>query len=227
MHSRLRFAPAKRKLFAVLVCYSLLLTCIAPFALAHAKHSAAVRRTPQDGLAVAGAPEGVFPNLDEVRNGQLPQPVAPPSISSTIRSPRNPLAPRTVLHVGDPLPSPLPSPSLLPSASPVPTPLTSPFPSPSTSPLPSPPIPPLAARFARREGSTATTSWAKVINDKNIFQYLLAWNHSYPILSQSNHPALRPYGLIGSDTSSLIASWSPDANVSSNAAFDFFLLPMP
>src|SRR6267378_189324 len=130
-----------RQAISVFICYSLLQVLLAPFALARGKRFSLVPGRPQEnGVAVTGVPEGVFPNLDEVRNQQLPQPIAPPSVPSTMRSRLNPLAPRTVMHVGDPLPSPLttplPSPSSFPSPSTVPTPIASPLPSPSL--LPSP-----------------------------------------------------------------------------------------
>jgi TolB protein len=58
-------------------------------------------------------------------------------------------------------------------------------------------------------------------------QYLLAWNGNYPTLLQSGYPALQLYGLTGPVSNSPIPLWPPNANVSSNAAFDFFMVPMP
>jgi hypothetical protein len=110
-----------RKYFSVLLCYSFLLTYLAPLAIADARRSSIATAQTQ-GIGVgptSGAPEGILPNLDEVKPRQLPQPRAPQAIPSTVRSRRSPLAPRTARHVGDPLPSrspsPLPSPSILPS----------------------------------------------------------------------------------------------------------------
>lgn len=50
-----------------------------------------------------GAPEGMFPNLDDARQRSHPTASAPLSIPSVIRSPRNPLLPRNGKRVGDPL----------------------------------------------------------------------------------------------------------------------------
>jgi hypothetical protein len=153
-------STTQRKLFSLLLCYSLLLTCVAPFAIARAKRFPLVTgRSQNNDTAVAGAPEGIFPNLDEVRNAHLPQPIAPPSVASTLRSLRNPLAPRTVLHVGDPLPSPsiLPSPLPSPSTSPLASPSLWPSPPPSPSPLASPlPLPLESASGARMTTWTTT-----------------------------------------------------------------------
>src|SRR6267378_757756 len=159
-----------RQAISVFICYSLLQVLLAPFALARGKRFSLVPGRPQEnGVAVTGVPEGVFPNLDEVRNQQLPQPIAPPSVPSTMRSRLNPLAPRTVMHVGDPLPSP--------------SPLTTPLPSPSI--FPSPSIPPLPLVLAGLGVGSGAARWTKSPNGEGLLQFLLAWNHSYPTLYQS------------------------------------------
>lgn len=206
------FAPRTiSKSITVLVCASLLMATLAPFGSANEGRASFFRgRAQESGLSPrAGAPEGSLPNLDEVKNQQLPQPIAPPSVPSTMRSLRNPLAPRTVLHVGDPLPSPLPSPSLLPSPSP----------------LPSPSISPLPLVWLGRPA--ARTPWTKSNNGEELLPYLLAWNHNYPTLSQSGYSAFQLYGLTGSILNSPTALWLPNASVSDNAAFDFYMVPMP
>jgi YD repeat-containing protein len=215
---------AQRKISVILICYLLLLSGVAPFTVARARHaSAGSPRLQQESVAVTGAPVGVFPNLDTIKSQQLPQPIAPSSIPSAMRSRRNPLAPRTVMRVGDPLPSPLttpqPSPSIFPSPSPVPTPVASPLPSPSnspsTSPLPSPSIPPLPLVLARPGVGSAAAPWTNGRNGEGLSQVLVAWNHSYPTFYPENFFAPR------------LAASLPDSIIPANVGFDFYLLPMP
>lgn len=80
-----------------------------------------------------GAPEASLPNLDGVRQGLPPMPLAPPPVPSTVRSRRKPIQPRQGRRVGDPLPTPT-----RPTPTPVLTPTPVPTPSPSVSPTPSP-----------------------------------------------------------------------------------------
>ena len=149
---------------AVLLGSSLLLGMLTPLGLANGGRMSFLNGRTQEGVpsAIGGAPEGTLPNLDEVRYGQLPQPIAPPSVPSTMRSRQNPLAPRIGIHFGDPLPSPSPSPSTSPSPSPslLPSPSPSPLPSPSVSPLPSPSTSPMPSPMVQADGST-TTEWTK------------------------------------------------------------------
>jgi hypothetical protein len=110
------------------------------------RFSFATTRTQENGVVgFAGAPEGIFPNLDEVKTLENASPVAPPPIPSTLRSPHNPLQPRTGLRFGDPLPLPSPTvtPLVSPSVTPLPSPTVSPLPSPSVTPLASPSVSPL------------------------------------------------------------------------------------
>ena len=233
-----RFLAARKiaKSITALVCSSLLIAMFAPFGIAGGGRKSFLRgRAQESGPSPrAGAPEGILPNLDEVRNGQLPQPIAPPSVMSTLRSRRNPLVPRTVLHVGDPLPSPsvlpspLPSPSLLPSPSPLPSPSTSPLASPSLlpspSPLPSPSTSPLSPPLVSASGARSTPWTHNGLSNPQLLSYLLAWNVQ-PTFHRSGDAVLNLYR--GQPIASYFSQWHPDPTVSSNTAFDFFLVPLP
>ncbi|MGH9968305.1 MAG: PKD domain-containing protein [Pyrinomonadaceae bacterium] len=217
-----------RRHFSVLLCCSLLQASLAPFRLAEARRASS-RTRPQEGgpTPVPGAPEGIFPDLDVIKSLPPPAPVTPASIPSTLRSQRNPLVPRTVMHFGDPLPSPspIPTPTILPSPSPsasalpspsiLPTPLPSVVPTPFPSPSPSD-SPGLAAGAVR---STSGSDW--VILDRTndeLLRYLLAWNSPSP-LRQS----------VALDVSNSFNSGDTffHSKAISAATFDFFLVPMP
>lgn len=75
------------KPIALLVCSSLLITWLAPFGIAKAGRASFLRGRAQGNgpNAIAGAPQGILPNLDGVKNQQLSQPIAPSSIPSTMR----------------------------------------------------------------------------------------------------------------------------------------------
>lgn len=232
------FAPyAMSKCIAALVCSSLLIGALTPLGLANGGRRSFLKGRTQEGSLspVAGAPEGYLPNLDEVRNGQLPQPAAPPSVPSTMRSVHSPLEPRAVRHVGDPLPSPLPSPSILPSPSPLPSPsispVSSPLPSPSPSilpsppPLPSPSTSPLLLPLTESGKTTTAEPWIRNHDaNEDLLPYLLAWTHSYRLPYQSDYSL---FDLTELERDSPSSQWPSDGRYSSNAAFDFFLLPMP
>src|ERR1051325_6067331 len=214
------------KSISILTSISIL---IAPIANAKPGGSPFIARV-QDSTpaAIPGAPAGVLPNLDEVKSRQLPQPAAPPSIASTLRSRRNPLAPRTVRRVGDPLPSPLPSISPLPSplvspylpplGSPTPSPAASAHPTPAPTVLPSPlpsisPHLPLAEfqRTGAKNYAATTESWARGFN-----RYLLAWNS--------------PYQLRTTNYSTELSIWLDQFQSSSDyviGSFDFMFVPLP
>jgi YD repeat-containing protein len=210
---RIHRSPSPRaiRLISLALCYSLLHISLAPFKAEGAGRSLLLRGLVQNGtMPRSGAPEGLLPNLDEVKMRHLPQPRAPQAIPSTVRSRRNPLAPRTVRRVGDPLPSPLPTPSILPS----------PISIPSMSPLPSP--------LVRAGGAVTTTAWSKSGNGtEDLLPYLLAWNHNYPTLYRSSNTAFQLHDLTGPVTNSSSSQWPPDGRFSNNAAFDFFFVPMP
>ncbi len=218
-------ARTRRKVFALLLASSLLLSYIGPFALGRPKGISPGVRPPQDsGAAVAGAPEGFLPDLDVIRSTQLPQPVAPPSVSSTMRAARNPLAPRTVWYVGDALPSSVPSPSASPLPSPSTSPTSSPSPWPSPTPLPSPSASPLPSPSARASGATTTEWTSSGRGNQELLRHLLAWNVE-PSLAQSGNQFLYP------GDSQQIAPYFPrvsrELTLAGNPVLDFFWLPVP
>ena len=242
------FAPRTiSKSITVLLCSSLLIAMLTPFGIAGGRRKAFLsNRVQESGPSPrAGAPEGSLPNLDEVKSQQLPQPVAPPSVPSTMRSRRNPLSPRIVRHVGDPLPSPsispLPSPSILPSPSPLPSPSVSPLPSPlpspsllpspsplpspSTTPLPSPSTTPLPLPLARAGSATPATAWINSgSGNEKLLPYLLAWNHSYPLPYQSSYSLSDLTGFNRNYSSLQLPSGE---RFERSADFDFYMVPMP
>jgi len=220
MAPRLSLPRTLRKCITGLVCSSLLMTTIAPFRIANAGRVSFLRARAQESASPARAavPEGTLPNLDEARNQQLPRPVAPSSIPSTLRSRKNPLARRTVLRVGDPLPLPsiLPSPSRSPQPSPAPS--MSPIASPSfwPTPVPSPSISPFPLALVSAGGAKAT--WTDNGEEsQELLRYLLAWN-SQPTFLQSGNTVFR---------SAFSDSSQPYVGGLSEAAFDFFLMPIP
>ncbi len=94
------------------IAYSFFISLVAPFAAAGGSRSIfgnrwlsnaaqGQRNAPQPR---PGAPEGIFPNLDELRRRIPPIPRAPLPVPSTIRSKHNPLLPWDGRRVGDPLP---------------------------------------------------------------------------------------------------------------------------
>jgi YD repeat-containing protein len=97
----LRSFPKVRICLAVLLCCPLLLTSfVYPFTLAQGERlqdAETVRSRPR-----AAAPEGIFPNLDEVRQARPGDPPLLFEMPSTMRSPRTPLVPRDGKRVGDP-----------------------------------------------------------------------------------------------------------------------------
>ncbi|HBB87134.1 MAG TPA: hypothetical protein DC047_05925 [Blastocatellia bacterium] len=157
----LRFLVARKlsKFIPVLVCFSLLMATLTPFAVASGGGASFLRSRAQENgaIPIAGAPEGTLPNLDDIKAREPPIARAPYSVASTLRSRRNPLAPRT-RRVGDPLPTP----SALPTPTNLPTP----------PPLPSPSVPPphIGAAINSNENLWATP------DNVGLLQYLLAWN---------------------------------------------------
>ncbi|MDQ1638475.1 MAG: hypothetical protein QOF62_1814 [Pyrinomonadaceae bacterium] len=147
------------KTLTVLVCFSLLMATLTPFAVANGAGSSFLRSRAQDNgsTPISGAPEGTLPNLDQVKVRQPPVVRAPQSVASTVRSRRNPLAPRT-RRVGDPLPTP----SVLPTPTNLPTP----------PPLPSPSVPPPHVGAAINSDENL---WGTSTNG-GLLKYLLAWN---------------------------------------------------
>jgi TolB protein len=73
----------------------------------------------------------------------------------------------------------------------------------------------------------AKTPWARSADGEGLLPYLLAWNHNYPTLYQSGDSAFQLYGLTGYISNSPTVLWPSNASVSDNAAFDFFMVPMP
>lgn len=225
MPSRFRSAQTQRKFFTLLLCYSLVLTYVVPFAMADARRfSSPARRAQENGLiGIAGAPEGVFPNLDEVKTRQYASPVAPPPIPSTLRSLRNPLVPRNGRRVGDPLPVPSPS------VSPLPSPSGSPVPSPSIPPLPSSTLSPLPST-SLLIGGIAVNSPKREITarlDQEIFRYLLAWNSSHSTTNLPFDGLFHSYGERSVVSDSYFSLWHSASGVSANGALDFFTPPTP
>jgi hypothetical protein len=79
---------------------------VAPLGTANVRRGFFKHQTQDNGpTPISGAPEGTLPNLDDVKARQPPIARAPISVASTLRSRRNPIAPRT-RRVGDPLPTP-------------------------------------------------------------------------------------------------------------------------
>jgi len=121
------------------------------------------------------------------------------------------------MHVGDPLPSPLPSPST--------TPLPSPSILPSSSPLPSPLVSPLPSPLARLAAPPTTRTRIGNFN-QDFLPYLLAWNNSYPTFYQSDSGAFGSY--VTGSLSSFFSQWRPDdMRFANTPEFDFSLIPMP
>ena len=93
------FVSRLRIVLALLLWCPLLLTPFTSFTFAQGERVQGMdSERPQ---ARAAAPEGVFPNLDEVKREQ-PSPPLLLEMPSTMRSPRVPLAPRDGKRVGDP-----------------------------------------------------------------------------------------------------------------------------
>ena len=159
MLPRFFVARTLSKFITVLLCFSLLITTLAPFAIANGGRVSFLRSRAQGNnpSAIAGAPQGTLPNLDEVKIQQPPLARAPHSVASTLRSRHNPIAPRTG-RVGDPLPTPsaLPTPSILPTPSPLPT--------------PSIPPPHIGAAINSNENLWTTP------NNSGLLRYLFVWN---------------------------------------------------
>lgn len=113
MSSRFCFASTPQKALAAFICYSLVQVSLAPLVMAGERRPllspSTVRSMGQDGARPrSGAPEGVFPNLDDVKSRPSVRPRAPQAIPSTKRARRKPLVPRNGRRVGDPLPIPSP-----------------------------------------------------------------------------------------------------------------------
>jgi len=122
MRSVPQLPSLQRKFFALIICYSLLQLSIAPVAIAGgAKRPMPMKNAAQQGVRPqSGAPEGVFPNLDQLKRQQHSRPRAPQPMGSTARSRRKPLVPRNGIRVGDPFPIPSPIPSVIPTPLPSP-----------------------------------------------------------------------------------------------------------
>ncbi|HLA12147.1 MAG TPA: DUF4214 domain-containing protein [Pyrinomonadaceae bacterium] len=92
-----------------LLCYilscSLLLSSFVPLVLKDLGWTSLAQGTSPSARPHPAAPEGGFPNLDEVRRRPSEEPRAPQEIHSTIRSRHNPEAPRNGRRVGDTLPT--------------------------------------------------------------------------------------------------------------------------
>jgi len=177
-------AQVRKQAISVFICYSLLQVLLAPFGLARGgRMPTASRQLPTDvPLARPGPPEGILPNLDEARGRSPVVPVAPRAVASTLRSRRNPLAPRTTRRVGDPLPLPSPFPSAPPR--------------PSPPPLPSPTQPPGGPLISR---VTSSPWWKNDNNSQNRFRYLLVqaptlspWNKLTIMLCSRGSRGSRP-----------------------------------
>jgi hypothetical protein len=168
----LRFLVARTlsKFITALVCASLFITTLTPFAVANGGRVSFLRSRAQGNSpsAIAVAPQGTLPNLDEAKIQQPPLARAPHSIASILRSRRNPLAPRR-RRVGDPLPTPsaLPTPSILPTTSPLPTPSV-------------PPPPHIGAAINSNENLWTTP------NNIGLLRYLLAWNAPTSVSANTN-----------------------------------------
>ena len=70
---------------SITICVCLLLTAVGPLVVSDASQSRSVDRM---GRPKPGKPEGVWPDLDQIRQETQIEREAPPPIPSTIRSPR-------------------------------------------------------------------------------------------------------------------------------------------
>ena len=86
---------------SITICTFLLLIPIGPLVVSDAAQG---RSSDRVGRPKPGKPEGVWPDLDEIRRESQIEREAPPPIPSTIRSPRNSGKPWDGRRVGDPEP---------------------------------------------------------------------------------------------------------------------------
>ena len=114
-----RYPSSFAKSLAVLVCFSLLTVPVLPFDRRGNNDGSTMTQVQSPGaIPRPGAPEGTFPNIDEVKVRPPARPRAPLNIPSTLRAKRKPLVSRNGRRVGDPFPTPSQFPS--PLASPLP-----------------------------------------------------------------------------------------------------------
>jgi len=95
--------PLRRciRLLCYVLCCSLLLSSFIPLVLKDLGWTSRAQGTSPSARPRPQAPEGSFPDLDEVRRRPSEEPRAPQEIHSTIRSRHNPEAPRNGRRVGD------------------------------------------------------------------------------------------------------------------------------
>src|SRR5688572_19440351 len=83
---------------SIIICTCLLLVPFGPLVVSDAAQGRSADRM---GRPKPGKPEGVWPNLEEVKEQSQVEREAPPSIPSTVRSPRNSGKPWDGRRVGD------------------------------------------------------------------------------------------------------------------------------